>query len=68
MAIETWEFIDAIATGRKPEMDARDGLMAKTLCVCCFESATLGEAVRFQDVLDGVIDTYQKPINDHWDL
>ena len=68
MAIETWEFIDAIATGRKPEMDAHDGLMAKTLCVCCFESAALGEAVSFQDVLDGVIDTYQKPINDHWDL
>ncbi|MDP6775652.1 MAG: Gfo/Idh/MocA family oxidoreductase [Candidatus Latescibacteria bacterium] len=68
MGIEVWDFVEAIATGRKPEMDGTDGLVSKTLCVCCFESATAGEVVRFDDVLEGKIEAYQKPINDHWGL
>ena len=68
MGIEVWDFVNAIATGRKPEMDGQDGLVSKTLCVCCFESAARGEVVKFKDVIDGKIETYQKPINDHWGL
>ncbi len=67
-AIEVWDFVDAIASGRRPEMDGADGLRAKALCECCYESATLGKPVRFVDVLEGRIDAYQKPINEFWDL
>jgi len=66
--IEVWDYVNAIATVRKPEMDGYDGLRAKALCEALFESATLGEMVRFDDVLEGRIETYQKPINDFWGL
>ena len=65
-AIEAWDFANAIATGRRPEMDGNDGLRAKTLCESCYESATAGKLVRFVDVLQGRVDAYQKPINDFW--
>lgn len=67
-AIEVWDFVNAIATGRKPEMDGYAGLRAKALCECCYESATAGKPVRFSDVLEGRIDAYQKPIDDYWGL
>ena len=65
-AIEAWDFANAIATGRRPEMDGDDGLRAKALCESCYESATAGKLVRFEDVLQGRVDAYQKPINDFW--
>jgi hypothetical protein len=49
-------------------MDGRDGLRAKTLCEACYESATLGESVAFDDVLTGEIDAYQQPIDAFWEL
>jgi predicted dehydrogenase len=67
-AVEVWDFVDAIAKGRKPEMDGYDGLRAKALCEACYESATLSKPVRFVDVLEGRLDAYQRPINDFWEL
>jgi predicted dehydrogenase len=67
-AIEVWDFCHAIANGLKPEMDGYDGLRAKTLCECCYESATLGKVVKYRDVLEGRIDTYQRPIDEYWKL
>jgi predicted dehydrogenase len=67
-AIEVWDFVNAIATGRAPEMDGYDGMRAKALCEACYESATLGRPVQFVDVLEGRIDAYQKPINEFWEL
>jgi len=67
-AVEVWDFVHAIATGGKPEMDGYDGLRAKALCEACYESATLGKPVQFADVLEGRIDAYQKPINEFWEL
>jgi UDP-N-acetyl-2-amino-2-deoxyglucuronate dehydrogenase len=67
-AIEIWDFCNAIATGRKPEMDGLDGLRAKALCETLYESATAGTMVKFDDVLEGRIDAYQKPINDFWKI
>ncbi|MBN1136497.1 MAG: Gfo/Idh/MocA family oxidoreductase [Anaerolineae bacterium] len=67
-AIEVWDFVNAIATGRKPEMDGYDGLRAKALCECCYESATAGEPVKFDDVLAGRIDAYQQPIDAFWKI
>jgi UDP-N-acetyl-2-amino-2-deoxyglucuronate dehydrogenase len=67
-AIEIWDFCNAIATGRKPEMDGFDGLKAKALCESLYESATAGTMVKFDDVLEGRIDAYQKPIDDFWKI
>jgi predicted dehydrogenase len=67
-AIEVWDFVNAIATGRKPEMDGTNGMRAKALCEACYESATLGEPVRYADVLEGKINAYQAPIDEYWEL
>ena len=67
-SIEVWDFINAIATKRAPEMDGQAGLLAKALCACCYESATLGRAVSFAEVLDGTVDAYQRPIDEFWKL
>ncbi|MGC9522882.1 MAG: Gfo/Idh/MocA family protein [Anaerolineae bacterium] len=67
-AIEVWDFVNAIAEGRAPEMDGTAGLRAKALCEACYESATLGESVAYEDVLSGDIDAYQRPIDAFWEL
>ena len=67
-AIEVWDFVDAIATGRQPEMDGYDGLRAKALCDACYESSTLGKPVKYADVLAGKISAYQAPIDECWGL
>lgn len=65
-AIEVWDFVNAIATGRRPEMDGHDGLRAKTLSECCYEAAVAGTAVKFDDVLEGKVDAYQREIDAFW--
>ena len=67
-AVEVWDFVNAVATGRKPEMDGLDGLRAKALCECCYESAATGGPVKFDDVLDGNVDAHQRPIDEFWGL
>lgn len=67
-AIEAWDFCNAVATGRKPEMDGYAGLRAKTLCEALYESATAGRPVKFDDVLSGKIDAYQAPIDAFWEI
>ena len=65
-SIEVYDFVRAVATGKPPEMDGHAGLQAKALCIACYEAATLGEPVRFDDVLAGTITTYQDPIDEYW--
>ena len=66
--IEVWDFVNSIRTGRAPEMDGMAGLRSKALCEACFESATLGRPVKYDDVLNGTIRTFQKPIDEFWEL
>ncbi len=66
--VEVWDFVDAIRNNRQPEIDGELGLQAMALCESCFESATLGQPVKYQDVLCGKIDSYQAPINAFWKL
>ena len=65
-AIEVWDFVNAIAMRREPEMDGYDGLRAKTLSEACYESAAAGAPVKFDDVLDGRVDAYQAEIDAFW--
>jgi len=66
--LECYDFLDAVEKKRKPEVDGETGLKAKAICESIFESATLGQVVRYDDVLGGKIEEYQKPINEHWGL
>ena len=66
--LEIRDFVDAIRSGRKPEMDGMDALRAKALSEACFESATLGRPVKYASVLSGRVRAFQKPIDDFWKL
>jgi hypothetical protein len=66
--VQLWDFCDAIRSGRRPELDGEDGLRAKALCITCYESATLGQPVKYADVLSGAVNTYQQPIDAYWKL
>jgi predicted dehydrogenase len=66
--IECYDFLDAIEKKRKPEVDGEAGLKAKAICEAIFESACIGQAVKYDDVVSGKIEEYQKPINEHWGL
>ena len=66
--IELWDFADAIANDRSPEMDGHAGQRAKALCETLYESATLGQPVKYADVLSGKVRSYQEPIDEYWGL
>lgn len=66
--IEVWDFCDAIAHDRKPEMDALDGLKSKALCETCYESAAVRAPVRYDDVVSGAVCEYQRPIDEYWGI
>ncbi|MBD3176402.1 MAG: hypothetical protein GF320_14580 [Armatimonadia bacterium] len=68
MALECWDFIDAIQKGRAPEIDIVEAKRAKSICLAMYESATAGDAIKVQDVFDGKVSRYQDPINAHWGI
>ena len=68
VALECWDFVDAVLKQRRPEICAEDTLRAKAACLAIYESATLGGPVRVQDVIDGRVSAYQDPINAHWGI
>jgi UDP-N-acetyl-2-amino-2-deoxyglucuronate dehydrogenase len=68
VVIECYDFLDAIEKKRKPEVDGETGMKAKAICEAIFESAYAGQAMRYDDVLSGGVEGYQKPINEHWGL
>jgi len=67
-SVECWDFLDAVANRRKPEVDGWTGLKAKAMCEAIFESAWANRAVRVEDVFEGRVEDYQKAINEHWNL
>ena len=68
VTIECYDFLDAIQNGRQPEVTGEVGMKAKAICESIFESGFCGKSVKYDDVLSGKIDAYQKPINDHWGI
>ncbi len=68
VAIECYDFLDAIQNDRQPEVTGELGMKAKAICESIFESAACGKSVKYDDVLSGKIDAYQRPINEHWGI
>ncbi len=66
--LECYDFVDAIENNRPVEVDGELGLRAKAICEAIYESNACGQAVSYDDVVDGKIDAYQRPINECWNL
>jgi predicted dehydrogenase len=68
-AIEIWEFVELLQGKRtRPEVDAAEGIKSLALGEAIYESAFTGEAIKVDDILSGKRDSYQAPINAHWNL
>ena len=67
-ALEVYDFLTAVRDGRPSEIDGEEGLRAKAIALAIYESSATGQAVRLKDVLDGTVDTYQRPINEKWGI
>jgi hypothetical protein len=68
VSLELYDFLAAVRDGRPPEIDGLEGLRYVAVCLACYESHVAGGPVRVQDVLDGRVDAYQRPIDAHWNL
>jgi len=68
VTIEVYDFIDAVANRRRPELDGTDGLKAQVVCEAIYESAWSGQSVKVQDVYDEKISDYQQEINEQWKI
>ncbi len=68
MAIELWDFIDALSTGRDVEIDAAEGLKSKAVSEAIYESGKSGQVVKVRDVISGVVNAYQRDIDQMWGL
>ena len=68
VTIECYDLLDAIENERQPEVTGEVGMKAKTICESIFESGFCGQAVKYDDVLAGKVDAYQRPINEHWGI
>ncbi len=67
ITIECWDFIEAVAEGRDPEIGAEEALQAKSLCFALYESAHAGgEPTSVEAVKSGEISAYQDPIDEYW--
>jgi predicted dehydrogenase len=68
IAIELYDFADAVIHGRKPEVDGLKGLKAVALTYAICESACLNEPVKVKDVENGKISYYQREIDEAWGI
>jgi predicted dehydrogenase len=64
IAIELLEFADSVVSGRRPEVDGREGLRSVAFCQAILESGHARAPVAFADVLNDELNAYQTEIND----
>lgn len=67
-AISQLDWLRGIQEGRDPETSGREGLYDLACAFAMLESSALRCQVTVQDVLDGSVDTYQRPIDEHYGL
>ena len=63
LALELAELLDAADGGPEVEVGAEVGLAAVALVLACHESSAAGRPVTLTEVVDGTLDTYQRPAN-----
>ncbi len=64
-ALKIHDFLQAIVEHRNPEVDGWEGLKDQAVCYAVIESSGLGRPVKVRDVLEGVVEDYQKEINEN---
>jgi predicted dehydrogenase len=63
MAIEFYDFGEAILTGRRPEVDGYLGMTAVAAILGAYESAIAGRSLSMEEVLSGRVRAYQEDID-----
>ena len=64
VAIELWDFADAIINKRKPEVDGVLGAKALAIPMAVYESSWLGQPVKVEKVENCEVENYQREINE----
>ncbi len=68
VALECWDFVEAVRNRREPEINGETTKRAKSICLAIYESSTAGAPVKVADVYSGKVNAYQKPIDEYWGL
>ena len=63
IATELYDFADAVAAGRPPEIGAEEGTAAVAVCLAVLESAALNAPVAVADVTSGRVRTWQQDLD-----
>lgn len=64
LAIEYYDFAQAILTGGQPEVDGLGGMQAVAAIVGAYESACAGRSLPMAEILSGAVRAYQQDINE----
>jgi predicted dehydrogenase len=67
-ALEQLDWLQSIEEGRQPRMSGAEGTIDLALAYAILESGVIGREVTLDEMLKGEVDTYQKPINEHYGL
>lgn len=63
LAVEIDDFVDAVLSGRAPEVDGMGGMRALAVVLAILESGVSGREVTVDEVLDGTVHVYQDSID-----
>jgi predicted dehydrogenase len=67
-ALTLWDFLEAIESGRDPEISGQDGLISQAVAEAVYESSWTGQAVKIDKLLSGETPSlWQADIDAHWD-
>lgn len=66
LAVEIDDFVDAVQSGRPPEVDGMGGLRALAVVHAVFEAGLTHREIKVQDVVDGLAHTYQDGMDEAW--
>ncbi|MDB5075220.1 MAG: oxidoreductase domain protein [Chloroflexi bacterium] len=67
-AIQNLDWLRAIDQGRDPETSGAEGLRDLASAYAILESSALGRAVSLDEMLSHSVDSYQRPIDEHYGL
>lgn len=66
LAVEIDDFVDAVLSGRPPEVDGMGGLRALAVVHAVFEAGLTHREISVQDVVDGLVHSYQDGMDEAW--
>ena len=67
-ALAQYDWLDAVRNGRQPETDGREALSDLACAYAVLESDTCGRRVQIEEVIDGNLADYQRPIDEHYGI